>query len=179
MLAIFMLCLPTLISERFRFFPPPAIGSWQYHLFWVLFRIFVVGLVAVSLFDFNGLAEGNLWLRYLVGLPLLTIGFSVAIYLSYFFLGKTNAYGGEDGLRISGCYRWSRNPIYVVSIIGMAGWGLFVNSLFACVLLALWALLYIVAPFIEEPWLEYNYGSEFIKYKSQVPRFIGWPKSGT
>ncbi len=99
--------------------------------------MYIVGLVVISIVEFNRLTEDDLWLRYYVGLPLLTLGFGAAIYLSYFFLGLKNAYGGLDGLRTSGCYRWSRNPIYIVSIIGMVGWGLSVYSLHAYTLLTL------------------------------------------
>ena len=71
-------------------------------------------------------------------------------------------------------FSWSRNPIYVVSIIGMAGWILIVGSTFLTILIVLWGALYIGAPFIEEPWLEQQYGDEYVRYKRRVPRFIGW-----
>ena len=175
-LTIYLCCLPVFISERYRFFPPPAVGTWQYHLFWTLFRLFIVCLVIISIIDFNGVSSGSLFVKYLAGLPLLIVGIGSAFYLSYFSLGQKNSYGGSEGLQTSGFYRWSRNPIYVVSIIGMVGWGLFVNSYFVWVLLVLWALMYIVAPFIEEPWLEQKYGDAFTEYKLHAPRFFGLPK---
>ena len=34
------------------------------------------------------------------------------------------------------------------------------------------ALFYLLAPVLEEPWLEHTYGSEYLDYKSRTPRFL-------
>jgi len=164
-----------LISRDFEFFPPPSKCSWQYRMFWILFRLMFVGLVVLSFSSFNTFLEIASWLRFYLGLPLLILGFGFATYLSI-KLGWENAHGQEKGLVVTGWYRWSRNPIYVTSFVGMFGWGLFVNSGDVYVILFLWAFLYVLAPFCEEPWLQRRYGNDFIKYKSQVPRFIGLSK---
>lgn len=163
----------SLISKNFEFFPPPSKHSWQYRVFWLLFRLMFAGLVVLSFNSFNTLSSivSISWLRYLLGLPLLILGFGVAIYLSI-KLGWENAHGEKKGLVVTGWYHWSRNPIYVASFVGMFGWGLFVNSGYVYVILFLWAFLYILAPFFEEPWLQKRYGDDFIMYKSQVPRFF-------
>ena len=148
-------------------------GNWQYHLFWALFRMFIVGLIVVSILDYDSLLTSK---SYLLGLPLLAVGIGSACYLSYVTLGKANSYGGKSGLCKDGIYQWSRNPIYVVTFIGMLGWGLFINSIYVWVLLSLWAVMYFFAPYIEEPWLEQKYGTEYVLYKAKVPRFIGFPK---
>ena len=44
----------------------------------------------------------------------------------------------------------------------------------AAMLLLMWALFYLLAPFLEEPWLEQEYGSEYLAYKKRVPRFLGF-----
>lgn len=62
------------------------------------------------------------------------------------------------------------------AIVGMIGWGITVGSWWLSWLLVVWALFYVVAPFLEEPWLSREYGSEFDLYKANVPRFIGIPK---
>lgn len=159
-------------SEKFDFFPPPGKDTWQYKIFWLLFRIMFGGVVFLSISDFGSLQYINTTFRFGLGLPLLVVGFSAAFYLSV-ILGWKNAHGEQQGLVTSGWYRWSRNPIYVVSIIGMIGWGLLVDSLSVYILLASWGLLYLLAPFAEEPWLEQKYGAEYSNYKSQVPRFVG------
>ena len=84
--------------------------------------------------------------------------------------------GGQvkaNQLKTDGWYGWSRHPIYVFSIVGFVGVGLAVHSLFVYVLLTLWAALYIVAPFLEEPWLEERYGQAYRDYMSRVSRFFG------
>ena len=68
---------------------------------------------------------------------------------------------------------WSRNPVYVVSIAGLIGLGLTIHSGLVYTLLAVWGLFYIIAPFLEESWLEEQYGKEFLSYKVRVPRFVG------
>ena len=81
-------------------------------------------------------------------------------------------FGAVDGLKTTGIYRWSRNPIYVVSIIGMVGWGLCVASAYVWVLLVFWAAFYIVAAYLEEPWLEARYGDHFRTYRAKTRRFL-------
>jgi len=127
--------------------------------------------VILSILDFNSFSYSNTWLQYLIGLPLLVAGFGAAFYAT-FFLGWKNAHGERDGLKTTGWYSWSRNPIYVVSIIGMTGWGMVVNSYLVSILLLIWVLIYVFAPFMEEPWLELKYGNEYAEYKSRVPRFF-------
>lgn len=174
-LIIVIASFSALIVEEFEFFPPPSKDSWQYRTFWLLFRVMFIGLLFLSIGEFSPQPVFNPWIRYMVWLPLLIVGFGGATYLSA-KLGWENAHGEKSGLVVSGPYRWSRNPIYVASLIGMIGWGFFVNSYFVSVLLSLWGLLYISAPFIEEQWLERTYGDTFLAYKSQSSRFIGFPK---
>lgn len=167
--------IPSLFDENYQFFPPPHKDSWQYRVFWVLFRIMFLGLIILSFSSFNSQPVVNELVRYLVWLPMLVLGFGAAIYAS-FKLGWENSHGLREGLVVTGWYRWSRNPIYVVSFFGMLGWGLFVNSFYVYIVLAFWAALYFVAPFAEEPWLEKQYGKDFLSYKAKVPRFLGFRK---
>lgn len=182
--SISFLCLLTILFasaiswkvEGFYFFPPPARNSWQYLTFWTLFRIMFFGLLVLSFLDFNpepffGAAD-----RYAIWLPLMLVGFAGATYLSA-RLGWKNAHGEKGGLVVSGLYRWSRNPIYVSSLVGLLGWAFFVNSGYVTTILTLWALLYILAPFVEETWLERVYGEEYLEYKKSAPRFIGIPST--
>ena len=177
-LAIILLSIYSMMSEKFNFFPPEGNDTWQYKIFWLLFRLMFLGLIFLSITDFGALQYIDTTFRFVLGLPILVLGFSAAFYLSV-ILGWKNAHGEQQGLVTSGWYRWSRNPIYVVSIIGMFGWGLLVDSLFVYILLALWGMLYLLAPYAEEPWLSKKYGAEYLNYKSQVPRFVGFPSIKT
>lgn len=172
---IVFLLMWSLMSEHVQFFPPPGKDTWQYKLFWGLFRLMFYGLVLLSILDFGSYGYVPDGVRFALGLPILIFGFGAAFYLT-FILGWKNAHGEKQGLITSGWYRFSRNPIYVVSIIGMVGWGLLVDSLRVDFLLSLWAFFYILAPFIEERWLVKKYGNQFIVYKSEVHRFIGTRK---
>ena len=47
----------------------------------------------------------------------------------YFNLGLGNTYCGADGLVTGGLYRFSRNPQYTASIIGLVGLSIGANSI--------------------------------------------------
>lgn len=173
---IIVLSLVALLFRNFEFFPPPRKDSWQYRVFWILFRVMFLGLLYLSFAEFGSQPVFESWTRYFLWLPLLILGFGSATYLSA-RLGWQNAHGVQEGLVVSGWYRWSRNPIYVTSFVGMIGWGFFVNSYYVSVLLSLWGLMYLIAPFVEERWLEGKYGTEFLSYKANSSRFFGFPKT--
>ncbi len=156
-----------LVSQTFEFWPPPSPSSWQSRTFRTLFRIFFFSLVALSIVDFDGMQAT--WL-YVVGGSLLLLGFGFALRWTN-FLGWGNAFGSTDGLKTEGIYRFSRNPIYVITILGMIGWATFVGSWMVTSLLVVWACLYIIAPFLEEPWMRKQYGEAFDDYMLQVPRY--------
>lgn len=162
--------LPILLKQ-FHFWPPSGKNTWQYRFFWLFFRIMLIGLIILCVLDFNGLTTPHI-LSYWFSIPLTTLGFSIAFYLT-FYLGWKNAHGEPQELRTTGYYQWSRNPIYVASLIGMFGLGITINSFYVYILLALWAMMYLFAPLLEEPWLEKQYGKEFLDYKACVPRFMG------
>lgn len=172
---ILILSFRALVIADFDFFPPPRKDSWQYRIFWVLFRVMFIGLIYLSFSEFDSLPVFDPWIRYCVWLPLIVAGFGAATYLTG-KLGWANAHGEKIGLVVSGCYRWSRNPIYVASFVGMIGWVFFVNSPYVNIILSLWALMYFLAPFLEEQWLERMYGEKFLVYKKETSRFFGFPK---
>ncbi len=158
----------TLVYPQWQFWPPPSTQSWQHTTFRRLFRVFVAGLVVLSVMAFS--ATTSAW-RFVIGLALLIVGFGLAFRWTS-FLGWKNAFGDAQGLKTEGIYRWSRHPIYVVSIVGMLGWGIAIDSWRVTSLLVIWAAFYLVAPFLEEPWLERRYGAAFVDYQSCVPRFF-------
>jgi protein-S-isoprenylcysteine O-methyltransferase Ste14 len=177
-LAIVLLSLASVATKRFDFWPPPSSQSWQYRTIWTLFRILVAGVVILSVIDFNGSGTLSPAWRYYVGLPLAVLGLSLALYVT-FYLGWKNAHGGKEGLTTGGFYKWSRNPVYVVSIVGFVGLGITINSACVYTLLGVWALMYVMAPFLEEPWLEEAYGGAYAAYKTRVPRFVGFLRRKT
>lgn len=162
-------------TNKFQFWPPSKRSSWEHKLFFILFRVMIYGLFVLCVVDFQSMGSLDNKIIFF-GVFLFVAGIGTAIYLTN-GLGWKNAYGEKLGLKTDGWFRYSRNPIYLVSFVGMIGLGLFVNSLYVYMILGLWALLYIVAPFVEEPWLEKMYGEDYRAYKSKTPRFIGFPFS--
>ena len=69
-------------------------------------------------------------------------------------------------------YAYSRNPVYVATMFGMLGWAVLLPYAAIVLPLLLWAVLYILAPFLEEPWLEARFGDEYLAYKEKTPRFL-------
>jgi len=168
---ILLLSLAAAVSKKFQFWPPPSGESWQHRTFMTLFRVFLYPLIALTVLKFELLDGTRAIAQYSAGAGLLLIGFGLAFRIT-FQMGWRNAFGEEHGLKTSGWFGWSRNPIYVVTWAGLAGWALLANALPVTILLLCWALLYVGAPLFEEPWLEERYGDEYRDYKTQTPRFI-------
>lgn len=160
-----------LINPSFVFWPPPKDQRWKKFVFMMLFRIVVYGLILASALYIwhTGLQLSTL--GSLLAILLLFLGFAVA-FASTGMLGWKNAFGSKQGLKTHGIFKYSRNPIYVATWFGLAGWALLVPSLFIVATLMCWALLYVVAIFLEEKWLAKEYGESFNEYCSKVRRFF-------
>lgn len=169
--ALLLLSVISLAAPKFEFWPPLHSNSWQRTAFLWIFRGMFYGLVGLTVFELKDqpttLSALQLWL----GLPLLVAGFGAAL-VSTFDLGWGPAFGKGQGLKTSGWFRWSRNPIYIVSWIGMVGWGLFAMSGLVSMALVLWAIVYLNLVFLEERWLLATYGEEYAEYMNVVPRFV-------
>ena len=137
----------------------------------LLFRIYLYPLIVLTALQFEMLEGMKAVIQYGIGGVLLLFGFGLAFRITL-AMGWRNAFGEKRGLRTTGWFARSRNPIYVVTWIGLLGWALIANSLPVSILLAIWALLYLLAPLLEEPWLEKEYGEEYLEYKRQTPRFL-------
>lgn len=168
---IFGLAAASRITGKFRFWPPPAAKSWQHRGFLLLFRLFLYPLVALSFLEFDYSTLDPAHWRYIVGAALLITGFGLALRITM-QMGWRNAFGEKRGLCTKGWFSVSRNPVYVVTWIGLLGWGMIVGTLSVAILLSLWAIMYVLAPFLEEPWLEEQYGDDYNLYKLNVPRFL-------
>lgn len=170
-ISIFVLSAMSMRWKNLQFFPPPSRGTWQHWLFKLLFRSFVYPLAVLSFlvveFSSGPMAIG----RYVIGSALLIIGFGLAFKIT-FSMGWRNAFGERHGLKTDGWFARSRNPVYVATWVGLVGWGLVTFDASVSILLSLWGLMYLLAPFVEEPWLEKQYGQEYRDYRTAVPRFL-------
>ncbi len=170
-LAIFALAGLAHFRSGFQFFPPPSKRSWPHRTFMLLFRLFLYPLIALSVLAFEPAAECSSLVQYGSGVTLFTLGFGLALWITL-QMGWRNAFGEKRGLVTDGWFRFSRNPVYVATWIGLVGWGLIANQLPVTILLLAWAVLYLLAPFFEEPWLEAQYGAAYLDYKARTRRFV-------
>src|SRR3989337_2691195 len=121
-----LLLLRTCLAPPFRVWPAPEPGSWQSLTFWGLFRSGMVVTFVVAIIDWNATPFLD-WTRFIIGVPLGLIGLGITIG-GYFNLGLGNTYCGSDGLVSHGLYRFSRNPQYTASIVGLIGLSVGANS---------------------------------------------------
>ncbi len=162
------LALASAAFRAFEFFPPPSKKSWQSLAFIGLFRLFVYPLIVLSILKYEHLTD---WSQIVLGVTFLVAGFCTAILITL-QMGWRNAFGERRGLQTSGWFRLSRNPVYVATWIGLVGWVILIPVMQVAILLALWGLMYLLAPLVEEPWLEREYGSEYLAYRRRTRRFL-------
>lgn len=165
--SIFALCFTLPKIGKGAYWPPPSAGSWQHHSFRALFRLGLYPLVLLSAMLLRDAGSSNA----AIGLPLLILGFGAALWITR-AMGWGQAFGEAQTLITTGAFAYSRNPVYVATWAALIGWAICLPYVFVILPLALWALLYAVAPFFEEPWLEQHFGDAYRLYKTQVPRFF-------
>jgi len=165
-----ILLLRTLLAPPFRIWPTPEPGSWQSLTFWGLFRGGMVLTFVVAVLDWD---SANLidWSRLIIGLPLFLIGFGITVF-GYFNLGLGNTYCGENGLVSHGLYRFSRNPQYASSIMGLIGLVISADSWLTLPLAVIMSGAYVLMALVEEAWLEQRYGASYKDYCKRTARFF-------
>jgi protein-S-isoprenylcysteine O-methyltransferase Ste14 len=87
-------------------------------------------------------------------------------------LGRQGALGLETGLVTGGPFAVSRNPGYLGDLILITGYTILSDSRLAGIVGAVAAVWFVLAPFVEEPWLEEQYGEDYRRYKERHPRFL-------
>ena len=165
-----LLLLRTLLAPPFRIWPTPEPGSWQSLTFWGLFRGGMVATFIVAALDWNATPLLD-WTRYIVALPLGLTGLFITVR-GYFNLGLGNTYCGADGLVTGGLYRFSRNPQYTASIIGLIGLSLGANSILTIIMSVVMSGAYVMMALVEEDWLKQLYGAPYRDYCRETSRFL-------
>ena len=156
------------LPER-RIYPMRAKGA-SFHAMWFLFYfVFASNAALVVLaWDTGPLSQE---LRFLSGGPLLLLGVAFLVW-GMATLGIANTSGLRHGFIARGPYLISRNPQYVGDFFLFAGIVIVANSEVALVTHVLTSLVLLLAPLAEEPWLEGEYGDEYVAYRRKVPRFL-------
>jgi protein-S-isoprenylcysteine O-methyltransferase Ste14 len=74
----------------------------------------------------------------------------------------------------TGVYRLSRNPMYVAVVLVLWGWALsFRSRSLAIYAFGVMVAFHLRVVFGEEPWLARTHGESWVRYKAQVPRWLG------
>jgi protein-S-isoprenylcysteine O-methyltransferase Ste14 len=151
-LTLDLLLARTLFAPPFRIWPTPKPGSWQSFTFWSLFRGGMVATFITAALNWNSVPLLD-WTRFIPGLPLGLIGLFITV-CGYFNLGLGDTYCGADGLVTGGLYRFSRNPQYTASIVGLIGLSIGANSILTIVLSCVMTCAYVLMAMVEEDWLK-------------------------
>ena len=165
-----LLLLRTLLAPPFRIWPTPEPGSWQSLTFWGLFRGSWLATFVIAALDWNAVPLLD-WTRYIVALPLGLAGLFITVR-GYFNLGLGNTYCGADGLVTGGLYRFSRNPQYTASIVGLIGLSLGANSVLTIAMSTVLSSAYLLMALVEEDWLKQLYGAPYRDYCRMTARFL-------
>ncbi len=160
----------SILSPAHRVWPTPGWKSPQFWFVWVLILFVFVALGVLALLDWNSFIVPD-WLRYVVGLPLFAGGLLLA-FSGVGRLGASNSAGLKGKLTTTGLYRYTRNPQYLGDAATLIGLVLFSNAALVILPGLLGALLFILWPFTEEPWLRERFGTDYDRYCKQVPRFF-------
>ena len=158
-----------------RFWPPPDPPTWRYQFTrftGVLSPLTVVGVLVLGVLDWDSAVLRHSSRLFLGGV-LFACGSGFALW-GYLGLGARASLGRNEGLVATGAYRYSRNPQYVGTIVGLFGYALVCNSALTLITWALWSAWFVMAPFAEEPWLREQLGGSYDEYAAKVPRFISW-----
>lgn len=152
-----------------RIYPMARRDGWFYAM-WLLF-----GLVFLSnpLFIVLDWSSGPLAspLRFWLAGALVFLGSALVLW-GMATLGSRRTSGLPEGLVAEGPYLLTRNPQYVGDFLLFVGVVVLANSGVVAVTHLLTALVLLLAPFAEEPWLEREYGEAYLSYRQRVPRYL-------
>ena len=153
-----------------RIWPPQTFEPTTSFVAWGGTLVF---FAAVGILGIAGWGEARLpgWLRYGLG-PILIAAGNAAVWTEVIGFGANQTMGAEGRLKTDGLYRVSRNPQYVADIAILIGWALLSASVVAVPAILAGIAVFMAFPFAEESWLEERYGSTYIRYRTDVRRFL-------
>ncbi len=148
----------------------------------ILFRLIIIitgifflgGMVLVLPFIPQPRIE-NIFLQYLLGIPLAVAGIILRIYpLLYFKKKGTRSDLLKPGKLVTdGPYSIIRHPQYVAGVIFIIGWFLIWGGLYSFYLIPVIAIVIFLQALIEEKYiLEVEFGIEYQEYQKKVGMFL-------
>ena len=161
----------SLFSRAKRIWPPAGKHSWQQYYILVPTFTAMASAVPLGIVDWNSFIVHH-WSRFLGGGAAAVAGLSFALWGTRSMSVHTSL-GLEGKLVTTGAYRCSRNPQYVGYTAAFLGYALLCNSVMTLMASTVGGLLFLIAPFTEEPWLRERFGPSYDEYAEAVPRFLG------
>jgi len=152
-----------------RIYPMTAPNAWYYAM-WTLFGLAFVSNPAFVVLDWNS-GPWTSGLRFWVAVPLVVLGGGLVSW-GIATLGTKRTSGLVESLVAEEPYLITRNPQYVGDALLFLGVIVFSNSEVVAVTHLLTALVLLLAPFAEEPWLEEQYGEAYVRYRARAPRYL-------
>lgn len=137
---------------------------------WICFTLAFAISTLLLVLDWNTwVISSNL--RFIIGIPATLIG-ALLVSWGIATLGLQNTSGVKDRFISAGPYTFTRNPQYLADIILFAGLALIANSQYLLIAHLLLMMVFAITPLTEEPWLEEQYGEQYIEYKRRTSRFL-------
>jgi protein-S-isoprenylcysteine O-methyltransferase Ste14 len=165
---VYVIVLGTLLTDHEWW--PPGDRTPAYYVHWTLVGVFDVSLLATAILDFG--AWGLPAPASSVGLLAALLGTAVFVWGAR-AMDSAETMGVTGDLYTGGPYAYTRNPQYVGMIVGVSGFALAVDSAFVAGLAAAHVGWVLLLPRAEEPHLRAEFGDEYDRYATRVPRFVG------
>ncbi|KXH76207.1 MAG: hypothetical protein AM326_03220 [Candidatus Thorarchaeota archaeon SMTZ-45] len=154
--------------------PPPI--RLMVPVIFILFSAFSITITLILSFPWT-LPTPVFW-SVGAGIVFLAVGFPIMIF-TLRSLSTHRAFGDElymteeeSRLVTTGPYAYTRNPLYLSSIILFIGWTLFLRLTFLLIVTILFLPLFAFAAKWEEEELAERFGDEYLSYKRRVPFFL-------
>jgi protein-S-isoprenylcysteine O-methyltransferase Ste14 len=160
----------SLLYPKYRVWPPPKKGSWQYWYIHFSTESSILCLFALGFLDWNTFFLKH-WLRFVFAPLLITVGVIIFLWALRTLTIKTSL-GSKGKLVNEGPYRYLRNPQYLGTVLFFSGTMLLFNSLYQFVTGTIGIIWFLLAAFVEEPWLRDQFKEDYDTYRKKVPRFI-------
>lgn len=116
----------------------------------------------------------------LLGPPLVLGGLGLAGWSVHSFAraGEPPSPADEPGRLVTrGALAYTRNPLYLGTVLAAGGVGLVLDALVVVGYAALlWLVYHLLAVYREEPELQAVFGAEYERYREDVPRWVPLPR---
>lgn len=132
----------------------------------------MVNFLILGFLDYDSFILPQLKKRLPLAFFIFVIGSGIGSW-AFLTFGLKNTIGIDNKLITRGPYKFSRNPQYLGDSMNILGYLVLSNSIMVLIIGILGISLNLLAPLLEEPWLEEKYGEEYLEYKRKVPRYLG------